>query len=104
VGKSLRDENFDQKNRDVESGNAILSAESLQSVRDNEETANQAVKQAASTHAAEAEITPADEDRDAKHFVLVNELENQAKMINQAELVADNQLISEKHNPLILDY
>ncbi len=81
--------------------------------------------QATLTHAAEDKITPVDEDRDAKHFVLVGqpqeqaetkhfvlvgEPEDQAEMINQAdqsvaekganqaELVTDNQLISEKHN------
>ncbi len=114
--QSLRNENFTQKNRNVESENqekVISSAESWQSVRGNQErkTAYQ-VDQIASTHTAETEINSADEN--AKHFVLVSELET--KMINQvdqsvvdqtanqAELVIDNQLIFEKYNSLILNY
>jgi hypothetical protein len=110
VKEPLTDENFQQNQEKV-----TPPAESLQPVKDSQKTAYQADNQAASTHAAEAEITPAD-NSDAEHFVLVNELEDQTKMINQAdqsvadqaaneaELVADNQLISEKHNPLILNY
>ncbi len=84
VGKSLKDENFDQKNRNVKSENqekVTSSAESLQSVKDIQKMAYQADNQAASTHAAEAEINPADEN--AEHFVLVREPEQ--KMINQAD-------------------
>ncbi len=115
VKKSLRDENFDQKNRNVKKNQQMISsAESLQSMRNSQKTTYQVDNQIASTHAIETEINPADEN--AKHFVLVNELENQTKMINQvdqsetdqtanqAELVADNQLISEEHNSLILSY
>jgi hypothetical protein len=119
VRKSLRNENFGQENRNVEE-NVISSAESLQSVGDSQETAYQVENQVASTHAVEVEIISAD-NSDAEHFVLVNELEDQFEAIvseminqvdqsvvhqtaNQAELVADNQLISEKHNSLILNY
>ncbi len=116
--ESLRDENSDQKNRNVKENQQITSSvESLQSVKDNQnsqKTTYQVDNQVASTHAAEAEITPAEDDQNAKHFVLVKELEqkmiNQAdqsvadQAANQAELLTNNQLISEKHNSLILNY
>ncbi len=111
--QSLKDENFDQKNRNVKKNQekVISSAKSLQSVKNNQKTTYQVDNQIASTHAAETEINPADEN--AKHFVLVSEPENQpeaivSEMINQAESVvknqADNRLISEEHNSLILNY
>jgi hypothetical protein len=101
--KSLRNQNFKQKNRNVKKNQQIISfAESLQLVR--KKTTNQTIKQIASIYAIEIEITSADKNRDAKHFVLMNELENQIKMINQVKLVINNQLISEKHNSLILNY
>ncbi len=77
VRESLRDENFDQENRNVKE-KVTLSAESLQSVRNSQKTTYQVDNQIASTHAIETEINPADEN--AKHFVLVSELET--KMIN----------------------
>ncbi len=116
--QSLRDENFGQKNRNMKK-NQLSPAESLQSVISNQETTYQ-VDQVASTHAAKAEIDLADEN--AEHFVLMSESQNlnQFKAVesetinqvdqliadqaaNQAKLMTDNQLISEKHNSLILN-
>ncbi len=73
--KSLRNENF-QQNQNAESENqekVISSAKSSQSVRNSQEMTYQ-VELIASTHAAKAEINSA--DKNAKHFVLVSELDN----------------------------
>ncbi len=82
--QSLKDENFDQKNRNVKKNQekVISSAKSLQSVKNNQKTTYQVDNQIASTYTTETKIISAD-NSNAKHFVLMSKLKTE--MINQVD-------------------